>query len=318
MFGKTRQAWYKRRDTEEAAMQQDAVIVREVRRIRAVMPRIGTRKLQYMLTEVLDKHGIAIGRDKLFNLLEEYGLLVRKRKRRKAYATNSIHPFRKYPNMVRGMEVLRPNHLWVSDMTYISLPEGFCYLSLVTDAYSRKIVGYCLYPNYKRYGPINALQMALAGYKKKLGAVLIHHSDRGLQYCCTDYISLLGDKGLSISMTEQSDPYENAIAERVNGILKDEFGLGKAFGSFEQASNAVDRAVDIYNNQRPHASCNYLTPQQASGMEGSIPMKWKRKQQKVEEIIIHNESGKECKPKPGLSNQGVNLFQDKTPVTIRK
>ena len=239
------------------------------------MPRIGTRKLHYLLGDALQRHGISIGRNKLFDLLSDYGLLVRRRKRKGVSTTDSNHPFRKYPNLVRELQVLRPNHLWVSDITYLSLIDGFCYLSLVTDAYSRKIVGYCLHPTLKKEGPIQALKMAVADrvYRQPL----IHHSDRGLQYCCGDYISLLGQSGISISMTEKGDPYENAIAERVNGILKSEFELDSAFSSFEAAKAAVDKAIDIYNHQRPHSSCNYLTPVQAHLQQGLLPTKWKRR-----------------------------------------
>jgi transposase InsO family protein len=241
------------------------------------MPRIGTRKLHYMLTDTLQKHDISIGRDKLFNLLEEYGLLVRRRKRRRTITTNSNHPFRKYPNLVRELQVLRPNHLWVSDITYIGLRDNFCYLSLVTDAYSRKIVGYQLYPSLKKEGPLYALQMALGKLPARRQQALIHHSDRGLQYCCTEYTALLTSKAMTISMTEKGDPYENAIAERVNGILKDEFGLDEDFDSFESAEKAVINAVDIYNRLRPHLSCNNLTPEQAHQQQGLLKTKWKRR-----------------------------------------
>jgi putative transposase len=242
--------------------------------IRQQMPRIGTRKLHYMLTDTLQKHSIRIGRDKLFDLLSDYGLLVRRRKRKRTNTTDSNHPFRKYPNLIRALEVLRPDHLWVSDITYISLRDGFCYLSLVTDAYSRKIVGYCLYPTLKKEGPIQALKMAVADrvYRQPL----IHHSDRGLQYCCTDYITLLESKAMYISMTENGDPYENAIAERVNGILKSEFALDSDFDNFEKANEAVKRAVSIYNQMRPHASCDYLTPEQAHQKQGLLNTKWKK------------------------------------------
>lgn len=241
------------------------------------MPRIGTRKLHYMLTETLQKHDISIGRDKLFDLLAEYGLLVRRRKRRRISTTDSNHPFRKYPNLVRELQVLRPNYLWVSDITYISLSDGFCYLSLVTDAYSRKIVGYCLHPTLKKEGPVRALAMALVALPGKLQEPLIHHSDRGLQYCCTDYTTLLENRGISISMTEKGDPYENAIAERVNGILKEEFALYNDFNNIEQANEAVTNAVGTYNQYRPHASCDYLTPQQAHQQQGLLKTKWKRR-----------------------------------------
>lgn len=239
------------------------------------MPRIGTRKLHYMLTDTLQKHNISIGRNKLFDLLAEYGLLVRRRRRKRINTTDSNHPFRKYPNLIRELQVLRPDHLWVSDITYLSLTDGFCYLSLVTDAYSRKIIGYCLYPTLKKEGPVQALKMAVADrvYRQPL----IHHSDRGLQYCCNDYTGLLGQSGISISMTEKGDPYENAIAERINGILKTEFDLDRDFSSFNEAKATVDKAIDVYNHQRPHASCNYLTPAQAHLQQGLLPTKWKRR-----------------------------------------
>jgi len=247
------------------------------------MPRIGTRKLHYMLTETLQKHQISIGRDKLFDLLEEYGMLVRRRKRKRINTTDSNHPFRKYPNLIRELQVLRPNHLWVSDITYISLADCFCYLSLVTDAYSRKIVGYYLYPNLKKEGPIHALRMALNSLSGKPQDTLIHHSDRGLQYCCGDYVLLLEDNAMIISMTEKGDPYENAIAERVNGILKNEFSLDQDFDNIEQAKTAVERAVSIYNQQRPHLSCDRLTPEQAHQQQGPLQKRWGKK--KKAEVI---------------------------------
>lgn len=242
------------------------------------MPRIGTRKLHYMLTETLQKHSIHIGRDKLFDLLENAELLVRRRKRKRINTTDSNHPFRKYPNLIRELQVLRPDHLWVSDITYISLTDCYCYLSIVTDAYSRKITGYCLYPNLRKEGPLAALDMALGSLPDKLPDKLIHHSDRGMQYCCADYTTLLEDKKIMISMTEKGDPYENAIAERVNGILKEEFALDKDFDRFEQAKIAVDNAISIYNQLRPHASCNYLTPAVAHQQNGLLKSRWRKKE----------------------------------------
>jgi putative transposase len=241
------------------------------------MPRIGTRKLHYMLTETLHKHKISIGRDKLFDLLAEYGLLIRRRKRKRAITTDSAHPFKKYTNIIRGLQVDCPNHLWVSDITYISLSDGFCYLSLITDAYSRKILGYCLHPTLKKEGPLRALKMALKTFDNNTERVLIHHSDRGVQYCCGDYIALLQQAGVFISMTQKGDPYENAIAERVNGILKTEFGLDKDFDSYEEAKAIAANAINTYNCVRPHASCNYLTPQQAHEQQGVLTTKWKRR-----------------------------------------
>ena len=243
------------------------------------MPRIGTRKLYYMLTEMLEQHQIKIGRDKLFDLLEEYGLLVRRRKRRKACTTDSNHPFRRYPNLIKGMDVLRPEQLWVSDITYIQLRDCFCYLSLVTDAYSRKIVGHCLYPTLQKEGPILALEKALKKRESSTNT-LMHHSDRGRQYCCDAYVSKLNDSKVVISMTEKGDPYENALAERVNGILKAEFELDHVFDSYEQALARVNNVVIIYNNQRPHASCNYQTPDQAHKQQGPLTMRWKKREKK--------------------------------------
>jgi putative transposase len=227
------------------------------------MPRIGTRKLKFLLDQLLCKHGITIGRDSLFELLAEYGLLVRRRKRRTIATTNSDHPFRKYPNLIRDLIPGKPEELWVSDITYIQLTNGFCYLSLVSDAWSRKIVGYCLYPNLKKEGPLTTLRMALSGRERKEGKSLIHHSDRGLQYCCTEYTDLLTQSAITISTTENGDPYENAIAERINGILKSEFCLDKPFKSYQQAHASVTTAVEAYNTKRPHTSLRYNTPQQA-------------------------------------------------------
>lgn len=152
LFGKTRQAYYKQQRAAEGLVMRDAIVIKTVKEIRADMPRIGTRKLHYLLTDTLAQHGLDIGRDKLFDLLSDYGMLVRRRKRKKTYTTDSNHPFRKYPNMIRELVPTAANQLWVSDITYIALTGQFCYLSLVTDAYSRKIVGYCLYPTLEKEG----------------------------------------------------------------------------------------------------------------------------------------------------------------------
>jgi putative transposase len=244
------------------------------------MPRIGTRKLYHMLAATLQEHKIKIGRDKLFDLLEDYGMLVRRRKRKKVSTTDSNHPFRRYPNLVRELQVMRPNQLWVSDITYIRLIDDFSYLSLVTDAYSRRIVGYCLYPTLHKEGPVAALKVALNNLPAAYPDGLIHHSDRGRQYCCDAYVNMLTEKKAIISMTEKGDPYENALAERVNRTLKEEFLLDNGFDSFEQASAAVNNAVNIYNTQRPHDSCDLLTPDQAHQLHGTLPMRWKKRKRK--------------------------------------
>lgn len=262
---------------------REAIIVRNVQVLRRQMPRLGTRKLHFLLIPMLADHRLTIGRDKLFDLLADYGLLIRRRKRRKILTTNSDHPFRKYPNLIRELEVSRAGYIWVSDITYIRLKDGYCYLSLITDAYSRRIMGYCLWPSLKKEGPLSALDMALAQISKPRD--LIHHSDRGLQYCCASYISKLNMANIAISMTEKGDPYENALAERVNGILKSEFGLDRKFDTFQQAQAAVTQAIDVYNNLRPHASVDYLTPGQAHMHEGVIAARWKPKKQQVKQWV---------------------------------
>jgi len=279
LFGKTRQSHYKQQWAEDKQAMRDAIIIKRVKEIRTDMPRIGTRKLQFLLTDILLQHEIQIGRDLLFDLLSEYGMLIRKRKRKKVYTTDSNHPFRKYPNLIKELIVIQANQLWVSDITYISLIGRFAYLSLITDAYSRKIIGYCLYPTLEKEGPLIALKMAIDN--NQLSAGMIHHSDRGLQYCCTAYISTLTNNGISISMTEQGDPYENAIAERVNGILKTEFEISKTFPTLESAQQTIQKAIWTYNEQRPHASCNYLTPSQAHKVQGVLKSRWKKKKYKA-------------------------------------
>jgi putative transposase len=195
------------------------LIVQEVIKIREKQKKVGTRRLLIHLEPFLDQHQLKIGRDSLFNLLAENKLLVRKRKRRIPVTTFSNHWFRKYPNLIIGMLPLAAHQLWVSDITYIRLSEReHAYLSLVTDAYSRKIVGYYLSKDLSAEGCIKALRKALAQLPE--GSKLIHHSDRGCQYCSFDYVALLQDNNIRISMTQSGDPLENAIAERVNGILK--------------------------------------------------------------------------------------------------
>jgi putative transposase len=273
VFGKTRQAYYKYLKEQKEQLYNEAVVVKLITGLRDTMPRIGGRKLFHMLKTPMLAHNIDIGRDGFYDIMYQYGLTLRRRKRRRIITTDSNHPFYKYPNLIKGLLVIAPDRLWVSDITYIALTMKFSYLSLVTDSYSRKIVGYCLYPTLEKQGPLTALKMAL----KQASSTehLIHHSDRGLQYCCKDYIDLLERKGVTVSMTEKGDPYENAIAERVNGILKSEFMLDKYFKNFDEAQQAVDKAILIYNQNRPHSSCDYLTPEQAHQHSGLLQKRWK-------------------------------------------
>lgn len=275
-LGYSRQAYYKHLKNEARHALEHVIIIKMVTEIRKEMPRLGGRKLFFLLNKPLMEHGIDIGRDKFFSILETFGLLVRIRKKRLPITTDSNHPFYKYPNLIKKMELFRSNQLWVSDITYISLINKFCYLSLITDAYSHKIVGYCLWENLKRDGTIRALKMATNSLLRRGNNSLIHHSDRGLQYCSKDYIDLLTLDKISISMTENGDPYENAIAERVNGILKGEFELNLSYKSFELAQKAVIKGINTYNSMRPHASCDYLTPDEAHKITGKLKSKWKK------------------------------------------
>lgn len=275
VFGKSRQAWYYTRSQSQQQDMTDSLVVKMIQEIREKQPRIGTRKLYHLLLPGLQEHKIKIGRDKLFEILERYGLLIRYRKR-KAITTDSNHPFYKYDNLIQQLILRAKNQLWVSDITYISLKEGFAYLSLITDAFSRKIIGYCLWPDLSAQGCITALEMALDELPcHRIYGGLIHHSDRGVQYCCADYVHRLKMANIAISMSYRGDPYQNAIAERVNGILKTEFGLNKSFDSKEKANEAVQNAVELYNNKRPHSSLNYLTPNQAHHLTGIIKRNWK-------------------------------------------
>jgi transposase InsO family protein len=248
------------------------MVINFVKEIRLKLPRCGVPQLRPLLLPLLKSHHISIGRDALYTLLGEHGYLLRYR-RRKAYTTNSNHAYKKYPNIIRDKVITKAHQLWVSDITYIRLEQGFAYLSIITDVYSRKIVGYHLQSTLHSTGPLAALAMALKQRKAIEG--LIHHSDRGVQYCCTDYVNALQENSIAVSMTENGDPYENAIAERVNGILKMELLLDGVFINLSAATAAVKWAIDIYNEYRPHSSCDYLTPELAHEQEVVLKKHWR-------------------------------------------
>ena len=204
--------------------------------------------------------GIApIGRDRFFEVMRVHGLLVRRR--RSTRTTNSYHRFRTHKNLLKTMVVSGPDQAWVSDITYLELGKGFCYLFLITDYYSRKIVGYYLSRSLAAQGALRALQYAIKHSKGKTQG-LVHHSDRGIQYCCDAYAGMLAKHGLVVSMTEENHCYENAVAERVNGILKHDLMLSAGFQTMGQAKREVSQAVKIYNNERWHQSLHYMTPAQ--------------------------------------------------------
>lgn len=238
------------------------------------MPRLGVRKLRIKLSE----KGHEIGRDRLFALLRESGLLLRRRHCR-VVTTYSKHWMKKWPNLVRDLVPSRPDEVWVGDITYIEIARGakktFLYLSLITDAYTHEIVGYALHDTLDTAGPLKALATALSKYPAGALKGLVHHSDRGCQYCCREYVDMLRRHGILISMTDRGDPYENAVAERVNGILKTEWLYHMKLTSPEMARNVMDRVIHLYNNERPHESIGNLTPA-AARTTSKMPRKlWK-------------------------------------------
>lgn len=259
LFGKSRQGWYHLEENKSNRGLKRELVIQMVQQIRDDLPKTGTLKLQFMLKESFKGHRISMGRDSFFTLLRENNLLI-KNKKRFTTTTNSQHHFKVWPDLVNRRASTMAEEIWVSDITYLRTISGFIYLSLVTDAYSRKIVGYHLSHNLKASGPVKAFNMA---FKNRLypQRTLIHHSDRGIQYCCQEYVQLLLNKQVRISMTQSGSPYDNAIAERVNGILKGEFGLAEIFNNYSQAMGKLVEVIDKYNKIRPHFSCNLQTPQ---------------------------------------------------------
>jgi transposase InsO family protein len=274
LLGITRQALYQHGWRCEELNIEAELIIQQVIEIRKRHPVIGTRKLCLMLQPFLLEHQIKIGRDKLFDLLAVYKLLVRKR-RRKISTTQSYHRFHKYPNLIREMEVTRTNQLWVSDITYYKLTTKFVYLSFVTDAYSHKIIGYHIAESLETIHSLKALQMAINGLDDSSENKIIHHSDRGIQYCSQEYVNLLENNHILISMTENGDPLENPIAERVNGIIKDEYLNRYHYSMIKELEEKLCQVVSFYNNERPHCSCSMFTPAKVYEQNLPIKRKWK-------------------------------------------
>ena len=261
-FGISRQAYYQHEWHLSEEVFHDSLLLAKVRQIRTRHNRIGVRKLQEILRPFMYENRIKIGRDALFDLLSVHGLLVRKRKRH-TKTTHSHHWLKKYPNLIVDFTPTQPNQLWVSDITYWKLGDLWFYISFITDAYSRKIVGYHLSENLHAEQTIKALNMAFSDFGKQSAdfGQLIHHSDRGVQYCSSSYVNKLKKKRISISMTQSGDPLENALAERVNGIIKDEYLLNYQCKNFKDASRHLAIAVSLYNKERPHSSIGNLTPE---------------------------------------------------------
>ncbi len=275
LFGYTKQAYYKCSTRSYMGSIESQQAREAVLEIRKQMPRIGTRKLIFMLKAEFENNQIKMGRDRLFDLLRADGLLVIKRKRY-TVTTDSNHWLHKHPNLIKEMDINKPEQVWVADITYIDTASEPGYLHLITDAYSKQIMGYELCNDMHATSTLKALKMAIKAriYKDR---EIIHHSDRGSQYCSKLYTNWLLKNNFKISMTENGDPYENAVAERANGILKDEFGLGEQIKDIQEAKMQASQSIAIYNTVRPHLSCRYLTPNEMHKQEIVPRKRWKKK-----------------------------------------
>ena len=275
LFGKSRQTYYQNKKREVRKISYYTEIIRTVIDIRSESPNTGCFKLYVMLCSIYGRERMP-GRDTFFNMLRRKHLMLKRHQSRST--TDSNHRYHKYKNLIKGFDPTVPNQLWVADITYIPLVDGVCYLHLVTDAYSHKIVGWSLATGLHAIYTVSALMMAIESTGRTNLKGLIHHSDRGCQYCCDAYVGVLKEYGISISMTEDYKPTDNAIAERVNGILKTEWLYSKQLpNTEEEARQEIEKNIEFYNTKRPHMSIGMLTPEQAHTMEGKLPKMWKKK-----------------------------------------
>jgi len=270
-LGYTPQAYHKQTKHQLVKQVNEDLIIQQVHAIRKEQPRCGARKLLVMLKPFFEQYEIKIGRDSFFDMLTKKKLLVRKTKR-SVHTTNSKHHFRRYPNLAKDFTPMKAHELWVSDITYIPLKDRFAYLFLITDAYSRKIVGFHVSDDMKVSSAVVALKKALE--QKPLETIVIHHSDRGLQYCSNEYVALLQQHHAMISMTQSGDPLENAVAERVNGILKTEL-ISSSYMDIDKAALSIARAIIVYNYKRRHSSLNYQIPNDVHQQKGPQIKRWK-------------------------------------------
>lgn len=256
----TRQNYYARRGHRQRRQVDGELVAGLVKRERRLQPRLGTRKLYHLLKSELQQAGVCLGRDRMFEELRRRDLLVAPLPAVYPHTTRSWHNLPVLGNLIKGQQAQGPNEIWVSDLSYLRTREGYLYLALVTDKYSRKIVGWNVGDSLEAVGCVQALDKALAQLPQHRNP--IHHSDQGCQYCCHEYVKRLQERGLRISMTETNHCAENALAERMNGILKQEYGLGGEFASKTDARRAVDQSIVIYNTKRPHTALGYRVPQE--------------------------------------------------------
>ena len=279
LFGHCRQAFYQSKADIESEIEHERKVIEAVKEIREEDPGIGGYKLWLMLISLFGRDFVP-GRDRFFVILRRKGLMLPKPKPR--HTTNSNHRYHKYKNLIKDIVLTAANQLWVADITYIALAGGdVCYLHLITDAYSHKIVGWALARTLRAAITMLALKMAIeqavAMKSSEVLTGLIHHSDRGVQYCCDAYVAMLRAYGISISMTEDYKPTDNAIAESVNGKIKVESVYRKRFNSFEHAYNVIERYIHFYNYHRPHMSIGYKVPAVAHLEQGEQKKMWKNK-----------------------------------------
>ncbi|MGH1438298.1 MAG: IS3 family transposase [Lewinella sp.] len=279
LLGVSRQVYYRAIKSKQKRQSIAKQVVGLVKSVRIEQPCIGTRKLYHILKQPLQELGV--GRDRLFTILKANHMLI-KPKRSYHITTNSHHRFRKHKNLVENLTIERPEQVWVSDITYIGNRQNPMYLSLITDAYSKKIMGYHLDSSLQVKASLKALKKAIKD-RSYPNDRLIHHSDRGLQYCSNDYQKLLIKNNIRCSMTESYDPYQNAVAERVNGILKQEFLINTQKVDITTMQKIVKQSIDIYNTKRPHLSNHMITPKQ---MHKQRNVKIKTYKKKISELTM--------------------------------
>lgn len=286
LLGVTRQAYYQHQWHAEFISIEEDLVLEKIQDIRKNHARMGGRKLYEKLEPFFLEHKIKMGRDALFDLLRYHGLLVQRKKKR-IVTTHSSHWLRKYPNLIQGWNPKKSNQLWVSDITYWKIETGHVYLSLITDAFSHKVVGYHVANSLEAVETVKALNMAIQNNKEKIES-LIHHSDRGVQYCSSEYVKQLQKHKIKISMTQNGDPYENAIAERINGILKQEYLEVLPVFSLQQAKDRLDFVIPLYNKDRPHMSIGNKTPEEVHEKNIKTKKLWKLKkfQKEKEEALL--------------------------------
>ena len=274
-FGLTRQAYYQSKNRVEKDLIEQEILLDKISDIRKDHKRLGGRKLFFKLETFMDEHNIKMGRDAFFDLLRDNKLLIKQRKRHHV-TTNSNHWMKKYPHLIKDIEPIGPNHVWVSDITYWKTKGGHYYISFITDAYSRKIVGYHVADTMEAIESATALKMAIKTLKISAKG-LIHHSDRGSQYCSSIYVNILKKEGIKISMTENGDPLENAIAERINGIIKGEYLFDYLIKTLLNAKEVLKSVVKLYNEDRPHSSIGNAVPSKVHSNDTDIEIKrlWK-------------------------------------------